>query len=274
MNITYTEMQKDDMNCLSDVVFENLLFVNVSVCSEPGIALFDTGAQKTVVSKKILGRCKGDMLTETVKAGNNNGQTLSLNTAKLRSIKIADKELTDFEVLVIDDDFFVMEDSQGNPFSADMLLGYDIIGKYKWTYLPNSNVLTVSCSGMTTGKQNITYNGYLTINVVSDERSYVAGIDTGHTETILRSTVKIAISDLVYIEDEVVGVGSTKKICVPMLPKFNLEFEETEVELHNVTIQKEIHGAPPEMDLLLGMDFLEGKAWELDFVAGALRFIG
>ena len=273
MDIINTGMKNEGMNCLSDVVFENLLFVNVSVCGEPGTVLFDTGAQKTVVSKKYLERCKGDIQTETVTAGNNNGQTLSLNTAKLRIIKIAEIELTDIEVLVIDDNFFDMEDSQGNPFSADMLLGYDIIGKFKWTYLPTSNVLNIGCSSMTTGKQNISYNGFPTINVVSDERSYVAGIDTGHTETILRSSVKIAISDLVYIEDEVVGVGSTKKISVPMIPKFSLGFEETKIELHNITLQEEIYGAPSEMDILLGMDFLEGKAWELDFVAGTLLFI-
>ena len=34
------------MNCLSNIVFENLLFVDVIVGCETGVALFDSGAQK------------------------------------------------------------------------------------------------------------------------------------------------------------------------------------------------------------------------------------
>ena len=44
------------MNCLSNIFFENLLFVDVMVGSEIGVALFDSGAQKTVVSESFLRR--------------------------------------------------------------------------------------------------------------------------------------------------------------------------------------------------------------------------
>lgn len=59
---------------------------------------------------------------------------------------------------------------------------------------------------------------------------------------------------------------------VPMIPEFNIEFEGIEVELHNITMQEKIYGAPKEMDILLGMDFFEGRAWEMDFSAGILKF--
>lgn len=260
------------MNCLSNIVFENLLFVDVIAGCETGVALFDSGAQKTVVSEKFLRRCKGDMLAETVKAGNNNGQTMSLNMAMLKSIKIADKELTNLEVLVIEDDMFVMQDKQGRPFLADMLLGYDVISKFKWVYSPFTRVLDISDSNMITRENLVHYNVFPTINIISGGQSYVAGIDTGHTETILGTTIKTAICNPVYIEDDVVGVGSKKKMYVPMIPEFNLEFEGTEVKLHNITMQEKIYGAPKEMDILLGMDFFEGRAWEMDFAAGILRF--
>ena len=51
-----------------------------------------------------------------------------------------------------------------------------------------------------------------------------------------------------------------------------IEYDGIEVELHNITIQEQIYGAPEELGILLGMDFFEGKDWELDFSAGVLRF--
>lgn len=44
------------MNCLANMIFENLLFINIMVGSEMGVALFDSGAQKTVVSESFLRR--------------------------------------------------------------------------------------------------------------------------------------------------------------------------------------------------------------------------
>lgn len=261
------------MNCLSNVIFENLLFVDIIAGRENGVALFDSGAQKTVLSKNFLRRCKGDMLSKTVKAGNNNGQTISANIALLKSLKIADKELTNLEVLVVEDDMFDIQDSQGRPFLADMLLGYDVISKFKWVYSPAAQALEISESNMIVKEKSVHYNGFPTINITSHGQSYFAGIDTGHTETILGPTVEPAICNPVYIEDEVVGIGTKKKVFVPMVPKFNIEFDGVEVELHNITMEEKIYGAPQEIGLLLGMDFLEGRTWELDFAAGIFRFL-
>lgn len=260
------------MNCLSNKVFENLLFVDVIVGSEIGIALFDSGAQKTAVRESFLKRCNDTLITGTVNAGNNNGHIMSLNRGILKSIKIADKELTNLDVLVMKDDMLVMEDSQGRPFEADMLLGYDVISEFKWEYSPIMRTLDISDSTMTANGKLVHYNEFPIIKITSDGQSYNAGIDTGHTETILGSNLKSVICDSVYVEDEVVGVGTTEKMYVPMVPKFDIEFEGTKVELYNITMQEKIYGAPEEMDILLGMDFLDGKAWEWDFPAGILSF--
>ena len=260
------------MNCLSNIVFENLLFVDVTVGCETGIALFDSGAQKTVVSESFLKRSKSDLLEETVTAGNNNGHSMSLNRGMLKSIKIADKELTNLDVLVVADDMFILEDSQGHHFEADMLLGYDVISKFKWRYSPTMRTLDISDSNMAINEKLVCYNGFPIIKITSDRKSYNAGIDTGHTETILGSRFKSIIDNLVYVEDDIVGVGTTEKMYVAIVPKFNIEFEGTKIELQNITIQEEIYGAPKEMDILLGIDFFDGKEWELDFSAGLLRF--
>lgn len=263
-------MKNKDANCLSDAIFENLLFVNVIVCGEPGIALFDTGAQKTVVSRKFLSRCNIVISNESVYAGNNNGQKLSLNTASLKTVKIADIVLTDAEVLVIDDDCFDMVDSQGNPFPADMLLGYEIIGNFKWTFTNSTKVLTVNFSDTVTVKPNLGYNVFPMIQVTSGTNTYLAGIDTGHTDTILKSNVNINGTEVTYIDDVITGIGSTKETHAPIISKCSLTFEDIIIELSNITLQDEIYGVSPQMDILLGMDFFKDVDWEMDFISGTL----
>ena len=243
------------MNCLANMIFENLLFINIMVGSEMGVALFDSGAQKTVVSESFLRRCNCDFLTETVNAGNNNGNIILLNKGLLKSIKIADKELSSLDVLVIEDDMFIMEDSQGHRFEADMLLGYDVINMYKWIYDPTMHTLDISDSDMTIKGNLVCYDGFPIINISSHGQNYNAGIDTGHTETILGKKVKYENCKSVYIEEDVVGIGTAEKMYVQMIPKFKVDFEGMEVELHNITMQEKIYGAPDEMDILLGMDF-------------------
>lgn len=260
------------MNCLSDLVFENLLFVDVTVGSITGVALFDTGAQKTVVSEGFLRRSKSDLLAEPITAGNNNGHIMTLNKGRLESIRIADKELTNLDVLVISDDMFIMEDSQGHRFGANMLLGYDVISKFKWKYSPAIHTLDICDSNMTKNEKLVCYNGFPYIKITADGQSYHAGIDTGHTETILGSKFKSVVDHLVYIEDDIVGVGTTEKMKVAIVPQFDIEFDGMKIELKNISIQEKIYGAPKEIDILLGIDFLDGKEWELDFSSGVLRF--
>ena len=226
----------------------------------------------TVVSVSFFKRCKGKLLAENVYAGNNNGQVISVRKGILKSIKIADKEVVDLEVLVIEDDMFNMEDSQGNYFEADMLMGYDIISKFKWIYSPTKHTLDISDSDMTMKDDFVYYKVFPIINIMLDGQIYISGIDTGHTETMLGKAVKVEDCNLTHIEDEIVGIGSIQKRSVLMIPKINVEFEGTEVELYNITVQEKIYGAPKEMDILLGMDFLEKNAWEMDFSAGVFRF--
>ena len=261
------------MNCLADVIFENLLFVNVVVNGVKAVALFDSGAQKSVISERLLKRCKGEASTRTVIAGNNNGYTMELKIAALKSVIIADKEVLNHEVLVVDDDAFDIEDSNGRKFPADMFLGYDIIGKFRWEYSAEKGVLEISDTNIVAEEKTLTYGGFPLINVISEGENYLAGIDTGHTETILSGSVKSSSPVSVVMEDEIVGLGSKSKVTAQVLPEICIEYDGTKVNLKDITIMEQIHGASPETDLLLGMDFFAGKSWVLDFKAGVFEII-
>ena len=261
------------MNCLADVVFENLLFMNVVVGGVKAVALFDSGAQKSVISERLLKKCKGEVSTRTVIAGNNNGHTMELKIAALKSVIIADKEVLNHEVLVVDDDAFDIPDSYGRNFPADMFLGYDVIGKFRWEYSAEKRILEISDTNVIAEEKTLTYSGFPLINVISEGENYVAGIDTGHTETILSMSVKSSNSLSVVTEDEIVGLGSKSKATVKVLREIVIEYKGMKVNLSDIAIMEKIYGASPETDLLLGMDFFEGKSWTLDFKAGVFELI-
>lgn len=73
------------INCLSSSKFANLLFVNVQIGNVNAIALFDTGAGMTVISKSLLHRFCAAPEKETLRAGNNNGMVREFQTAALVS---------------------------------------------------------------------------------------------------------------------------------------------------------------------------------------------
>lgn len=73
------------INCLSSSKFANLLFVNVQIGTVNAIALFDTGAGMTVISKSLLHRLCASPEKETLHAGNNNGMVREFQTAALVS---------------------------------------------------------------------------------------------------------------------------------------------------------------------------------------------
>jgi len=260
------------MNCLSDAVFENLLFVNVSVGGEGCAALFDSGAQKTVVSDRFLKRCNGVISTKTVSAGNNTGETMVCKLAVLKSLQIADQAVADLEVLVTDSAMLTMEDGQGRPFEAEMLLGYDVISRFRWGYDPIKRALDIAPSRDAGEKKTIAYNGFPTLSVTSGGKRFLAGLDTGHTETMVLERILPPDHGLASVADEIVGIGSAKQVNAFLVPRFSLIFEGKEVVLHDVTVQKCIYGAPNETDLLLGMDFLEGRPWEMDLSVGVFAF--
>lgn len=109
-------------NCLSDSSFENLLFVHVRIQEAESIALFDTGAGMTVISRSLLARLGITAENAALRAGNNNGLLRTLQTAVLSHVRIGDICVETLRVLVTGDADFALSDSSGAAFPAEMLL--------------------------------------------------------------------------------------------------------------------------------------------------------
>ena len=133
-------------NCLSDSSFENLLFVHVRIQEAESIALFDTGAGITVISRSLLARLGITAENAAFRAGNNNGLLRTLQTAVLSHVRIGDICVETLRVLVTGDADFALSDSSGAAFPAEMLLGWDVIARYRWRYSAKDGTLSVSAS--------------------------------------------------------------------------------------------------------------------------------
>jgi len=131
-------------NCLSISKFANLLFVNVQIGDVRATALFDTGAGMTVIAQSLLHRLRAAPEKEVLRARNNNGVVRALQTAVIPNIRLGDVCMENCKVLVTDDTDFAISDERGRIFPAEMLLGWDVISRYRWSYSAKDKSLSVS----------------------------------------------------------------------------------------------------------------------------------
>ncbi len=132
------------INCLSSSKFANLLFVNVQIGDVRATALFDTGAGMTVIAQSLLHRLHAAPEKEVLRAGNNNGVVRALQTAVIPNIRLGDVCMENCKVLVTDDADFALSDENGRIFPAEMLLGWDVMSRYRWRFSAKDESLSVS----------------------------------------------------------------------------------------------------------------------------------
>ena len=253
-------------NCLSSSSFANLLFVNVQIGDMRATALFDTGAGMTVIAQSLLRRLRAAPEKEVLRAGNNNGVVRGLQTAVISNIRLGDVCMENCKVLVTDDADFALSDESGRIFPAEMLLGWDVISRYRWSYSAKDESLSVSLPEKTAEhlspeiKQGpIVYPEYA-------GRCFKARVDTGHTGSILSASWYSRLPNIAYHETEIVGVGASQYKRLPYVRVLQLRFQNQTIYLQDVDICDRLYGQPAEIEALLGYDFLEGRDWLLEQV--------
>ena len=88
-------------------------------------------------------------------------------------------------------------------------------------------------------------------------------MDTGHTESTLAASWRTRLPDVEYHDAETVGIGSAQSALTPYVRTFPIRFQNRSIQLQNIDIG-ELCGQPPDIEALLGYDFLEGRDWQLD----------
>lgn len=251
-------------NCLSGDKFGNLLFVNVRIGDAEIVALFDTGAVMTVIAKSLLEATGVTEENESLGAGNNGGFVRTLNTASISDMRIGDVCINKLKAVVTDDSDFDINDDDGTAFPAKMLLGWDVISRFSWSYSSKDGALTVGASERTESRLNSdTENCPVAFPEYFGCR-FKAGIDTGHTGSMLGTVWKDRLSDIEYHEVEIAGIGSSQNVSAPYVKTLPLLFQNHLITLRDVDICDKIYGRSADMEALLGYDFLEGRDWQLD----------
>ena len=252
------------INCLSDSKFANLLFVNVQMEDVSATALFDTGAGMTVIAQSLLHRLRAVPEKEVLRAGNNNGVVRALQTAVISSIQIGDVCMENCKVLVTDDADFALSDESGRDFPAEMLLGWDVISRYRWRYSTKDASLSVSLPEKTADHLGPEIQHGPVVYPEYAGRCFCAGVDTGHTSSLLSVAWYSRLPDIAYHETEIVGVGSSQSKRIPYVRALQLRWQNQTIDLQDVDICDKLYGQPEKIEALLGYDFLEGRNWLLE----------
>ena len=251
-------------NCLAECKFANLLFVNVRIRDEETIALFDTGAGMTVIARSALARLGGEMENSALHAGNNNGLVRAFPTAVISNVRLGDICIEKLRVIVADDADFALCDESGAAFPAEMLLGWDVMSQYHWSYSAKSGTLLVSTSQRASALCDPdARQGPVVFPAYSGYR-FKARVDTGHTSSTLSAAWRTRLPDVEWHEAESVGIGSVQHTSCPYVRNFQIVFQDRLITLRDVDISGKLYGQPDDVEALLGYDFLEGMDWRLD----------
>ena len=251
-------------NCLSSSSFANLLFVNVQIGDVRATALFDTGADMTVTAQSLLHRLRAAPEKEILRAGNNNGVVRALQTAVVPNIRLGDVCMENCKVLVTDDADFALGDESGRIFPAEMLLGWDVISRYRWSYSAKDKSLSVGLTKKTAERLSSEIKQGPVVYPEYAGRRFRARVDTGHTGSILSASWYSRLPDIAYHETEIAGVGASQYKRLPYVRVLQLRFQSQMIYLQDVDICDKLYGQPAEIEALLGYDFLEGRDWLLE----------
>ena len=168
------------------------------------------------------------------------------------------------KVLVTDDADFTLSDENGRIFPAEMLLGWDVISRYRWSYSAKDKSLSVSLPEKTAEHLSPEIKQGLIVFPEYVGQCFKARVDTGHTGSILSASWHSRLPDIAYHETEIAGVGASQYKRLPYVRVMQLRFQNQTIYLRDVDICDKLYGQPAEIAALLGYDFLEGCDWLLE----------
>lgn len=168
------------------------------------------------------------------------------------------------KVLVTDDADFALSDESGRMFPAEMLLGWDVISRYRWSYSAKDKSLSVGLPEKTAEHLSPEIKQGPVVYPEYAGQCFRARVDTGHTGSILSASWYSRLPDIAYHETEIAGVGDLQYKRLPYVRTLRLRFQDQTICLRDVDICDKLYGQPAEIEALLGYDFLEGRDWLLE----------
>lgn len=252
----------------SDKKFANLIFIPLKLNGETAVAMFDTGAQISVISESIVKKHNIAKNGETQQGRNNNGASLPFDEGLLKLLEIGNIEIKNTTLGIIPDVAFELgEDSDNNIFPAKMLLGWDVISQICWEFDMNERYVKINKGGVMPKSNAITWKQFPIVDVVFKDEILQMGFDSGHTETLLDNTWLRRLDQYDKKMTKIQGIGSSNTEQTYITKNLMLNFNNTSRLFHDIEIMnhKIYGGENNNLVGLLGADFIEGKKWTLDY---------
>jgi hypothetical protein len=253
---------------MSDSKFGDMYFLDIVINGESVTVMFDTGASMTALKESTVNLLSAVTAGRRLKAGGSTGSSKEYKTALLTRIRIGSNEIFDKEVLVVPDAAFDFGlDDEGNQFTAQGFLGWDIISLFMWTVDRKNQIFTVEKSLFRNVVHNLSWHNFPLVKVKWNGKTMLLGFDSGHTETILGKNMIERLDDLEKTIDSTVGADGTLEEEAYRAKAFSFAIGSTPVTLKNIVVlERDIFGqACPDMMGLLGSDILQGRKWVLDY---------
>ena len=254
----------------SDKPFANLIFIPVRLNGTEVTAWFDTGAAMSFVTEGTAKRAGITAEKRSLRAGNNNGGTFGFQTGQLERLTVGNHTLTDLTVGILPDEMLDFGcDDEGNPFSGEMMLGWDVISRLCWRFDMEQRIVSVEPGGSMPSSDRLRWDRFPIVNVAWESETLPMGFDCGHTETMLDRTWFSRAENVTARTERIQGVGSERLMEVSTVEKLRLRVGGAAVMLSGIDIVEQIGGAEGTgISGLLGADILAGRGWTLDFQSG------
>jgi len=255
----------------SDQRFANLIFFPIQVNGREVTAYFDTGASLSFVSRSLSEELKLPLLESQLRGGNNQGEIRSFPLAEVEKIELGGNCTGRLTVGILPEGALdVGKDEDGNCFPASMILGYDVIERFCFTFHMKSREVFIEPGGRMPEDGSLNWNRFVILKADHKGEKLKIGFDSGHTDSMLDESWLHRTLQSKKNHVRRVGIGSSSEEDVWVTEKVLLTINGSEVVLdHAEIINGEIPGAESgSICGLLGMDALKEKVWTMDGKSG------
>lgn len=248
---------------ISDQKFYNYIFIGILADGKALTAMFDTRGN-TLIPEKIAKDLSLEYIDEKPV-----DEKRGFRRAKLSSMNIGNLVLKTVPVVVCKDEVVDLGvDPVGNVFPADIVLGWNIISQLVFRGDLRKGDFQVQTSDFKKpskkDKQNLPV-----FNVIFNDRTYKAGIDTSRPLTIISENIakdmRIKNKD---VESTIKMLGLDHKEVV-YESKFTFKIDDNEVKLPSSQVEEALNDK--DIQIVFGADLLRHTSWAMYNPMGYIR---
>ena len=253
---------------MPQVQLMNLFFIDIVLKGNKIPLLFDTGGAKTVLSESIAKQYHLLRLHDLVKAGGNTGMINTFSMALISRFSLGNHTIENAKVIIVPDKHLDFgQDEKSNPLKINGVLGWDLIGQFKWVINPHSRSYQIEKPKLLENKERLYWDNMPIISGEYRNQKMFFGFDSGNTESMFSREFIPYLESKIEKTDKIVGIDGVREEMVYLAKHIPLSVAGQEIELNNISVlRRDIF---PTKDFtvmgLLGADIIQDHPCVIDF---------